>query len=237
MNNEENGCPRCSDYDQLKDELENNKKNADREVKDSLKKCETERKKVQKQLLTVGACAVVGATVLGKDFIDKVVEYIESFNSVKNAATNLVGQADTSTPPVEQKDTQKEEDDKEEEKKEEPKKKPNISMPTRYAGYGGFVAPLTQTKLGIDIFPEEKQKDFMMEYDMVSDMVYDTMNLTPLQDYTLAYNVEPPFTFPPFEVPYYEDYAGYSSGSIVPGPGVLAVLGVGLPFIKRRRRN
>ncbi len=231
MNNEENGCPRCSDYDQLKDELEHNKKNADREVKDSLKQCKTEKKKIQKQLLTVGACAVIGATILGKEFVDKIAEYIESFNSVKNAATDIIGQADSSTPPVEQKDTQKEEDDK-----EEPKKKPNISMPTRYAGYSGFVAPLTQTKLGLDIFPEEKQKDFLM--DMIEhDIMNDIIDPLTLQDYMLASMVEPQFTYTPFEIPYSEGYSGYEVTTPIPGPGVLGVLGVGLPFINRRRRH
>tara|TARA_R110000824_G_scaffold164452_2_gene340700 strand:- start:143 stop:853 length:711 start_codon:yes stop_codon:yes gene_type:complete len=91
------GCDRCSDYDKVKDELEGNKRKSQDEQKNALKKCETSKTKLQKKLLTVGAAAVVAGTILGKDFVDKVAQYIESFNSVKNSASKLIGKADVST--------------------------------------------------------------------------------------------------------------------------------------------
>ena len=37
MNDETKGCPRCSDYDKVKQELENNKSNREKETRDALK--------------------------------------------------------------------------------------------------------------------------------------------------------------------------------------------------------
>ena len=100
MKNDTNeGCPRCRDYEKVKDELESNKRKAQDDQKSALKRCEDSKAKLQKKLLTVGAAAVVGGTILGKDFVDKIAEYIESFNSVKDGATKLISKADIPTPP------------------------------------------------------------------------------------------------------------------------------------------
>ena len=100
MKNDTNeGCPRCRDYEKVKDELESNKRKAQDDQKSALKRCEDSKAKLQKKLLTVGAAAVVGGTILGKDFVDKIAEYIESFNSVKDGATKLITKADIPTPP------------------------------------------------------------------------------------------------------------------------------------------
>jgi hypothetical protein len=238
MNNEENGCPRCSDYDQLKDELEHNKKNADREVKDSLKQCQTEKKKIQKQLLTVGACAVIGGTILGKEFVDKIAEYIESFNSVKNAATDIIGQATPSTPPQGQSDTTEEKEEKDEKEEKKPNSKP-VTRPTMYAGsgYSPYTSKTSIPRIGI--FPEEKQNDFIM--DPYTEVMLNSIPPV-IEDDLLAFSASmppietTPFQYPPFDIPSYGGYAG-SEGYNIPGPGVLGVLGVSLPFINRRRRK
>ena len=101
MKNDTNeGCPRCRDYEKVKDELESNKRKAQDDQKSALKRCEDSKAKLQKKLLTVGAAAVVGGTILGKDFVDKIAEYIESFNSVKDGEPKLIGKADIPTPPT-----------------------------------------------------------------------------------------------------------------------------------------
>jgi hypothetical protein len=89
------GCPRCDDYDKIKDELESKKRHSQDEQKNALKRCEQGKAKLQKKLLTIGAIAIVAGTILGKDFVDMVADYINSFNDVKNAASKLVGMADT----------------------------------------------------------------------------------------------------------------------------------------------
>ena len=228
MDEKDSGCPRCSDYDKLKEELEHNKKNADREVKDSLKKCETDKKKIQKQLLTMGAVAIVAGTILGKDFVDKVTEWIESFNSAKKAATNLISSADTSTPatpPPPADDT----DEKKPEKKPTPKKTPQryaqapLMSPQPVPGvfsspFSSFVDPLSDDTLSMmDMFqPEENDfNSLALDLQMFNSVPFE-MNMsfdfpyTPIQESPVYYNI--------------------------PGPSVLATLGIGLFMTRRRRR-
>lgn len=90
MNDETNHCPRCSDYDKVKQELESNKFQREKQTKDALKHCKESKAKLQKKLLTFGAIAIVAGTLLGKDFVDTIVDYIESFNKVKDTATKLL---------------------------------------------------------------------------------------------------------------------------------------------------
>lgn len=227
MNNEDQGCPRCSDYDQLKDELEHNKKNADREVKDSLKKCETEKKKIQKQLLGIGAVAIVAGTVLGKEFVDKVAEWIESFNSAKNAATNLIGSADTASPapppPVD------DVDEKKPEKKPTPKKTParyaGIPMGTKPLPLGGFILPTSPYE---NIFGDDTLEVLSMftpEQNEFDPLVLD-LQLFSAMPYELDISFDFPYTPIQDEPVYYT----------VPGPGVLVTLGLGLFMTRKRRR-
>ena len=93
------GCPRCDDYDKIKDELESNKRKSQEEQKNALKRCEDSKKQLQKKLLTIGAIAIIAGTILGKEFVDKIAEYIDSFNKVKDTANQLISKADTPTPP------------------------------------------------------------------------------------------------------------------------------------------
>ncbi len=105
------GCPRCGDYDKIKDELESNKRKSQDEQKNALKRCEDSKKQLQKKLLTIGAAAIVAGTILGKDFVDKIADYIDSFNDVKSGASKLVGQADTPAPPQVAKKEEKQEEE------------------------------------------------------------------------------------------------------------------------------
>ena len=115
------GCSRCSDYDKLKDDLDNLKEKSKNEQREALKSCEQGRELLQKKLLKVGAVAVIGGTIVGKELIDKVANYIESFNKV----TDLISyNTPTSTAPVSspgvvvaENDADDKEDDKEDDKK------------------------------------------------------------------------------------------------------------------------
>ena len=227
MDEKDSGCPRCSDYDKLKEELDHNKKNADREVKDSLKKCETDKKKIQKQLLTMGAVAIVAGTILGKDFVDKVTEWIESFNSAKNAATNLIGSADTSppTPPPPADDA----DEKKPEKKPTPKK-----TPRRYAGVptgmpslplGGFSSPVSPYE---EIFRDDTLD--MMSMFTPEQNEFDSLALDLQMFSAVPFELDMSFDFPYTTI---QDEPVYYT---VPGPGVLATLGIGLFMTRKRRR-
>ena len=52
MKNDTNeGCPRCRDYEKVKDELESNKRKAQDDQKSALKSCEDSKAKLQKKLL------------------------------------------------------------------------------------------------------------------------------------------------------------------------------------------
>ena len=94
-------CPRCDDYDEVVEELKKEKDARERGAKDELRKCEeknkTRDKKIkglEKKILTMTIAAVVGGTIVGKDVLDKITEYIQSFNSIKDAATKLTTSVD-----------------------------------------------------------------------------------------------------------------------------------------------
>ena len=83
------GCPRCRDYEDLKRELENQKERLKEKQNKDLLSCEKEKKVLQKRVLQLGAAAVIGGTLLGKEFIDSVASYIESFNAVSNVLPSV----------------------------------------------------------------------------------------------------------------------------------------------------
>jgi hypothetical protein len=83
------GCPRCRDYEDLKRELENQKERLKEKQNKDLLSCEKEKKALQKKVLQFGAAAVIGGTILGKEFVDTVASYIESFSNVTNVMPNL----------------------------------------------------------------------------------------------------------------------------------------------------
>ena len=92
------GCPRCSDYDEVVEELKQEKDSREQKAKSELQKCEERHKKkdtkikgLEKKILAMTIAAVVGGTIIGKEFIDEIASYIKSFNSVKDTATKLIG--------------------------------------------------------------------------------------------------------------------------------------------------
>jgi len=112
------GCPRCDDYDEVVEELKKEKGNREQRTKSELQRCEDRHKKkdtkikgMEKKILTMTIIAVVAGTVLGKDFIDQIASYINSFNSVKDAASKLT----SSLPVTNENEVAKEENNNEEE--------------------------------------------------------------------------------------------------------------------------
>ena len=83
------GCPRCRDYEQLKRELDNQKEHLKEKQNKELLSCEKEKKLLQKKVLQYGAVAVIGGTILGKEFVDNVASYVESFGAVTNVMPNI----------------------------------------------------------------------------------------------------------------------------------------------------
>ena len=146
----DNGCDRCRDYDKVREELENNKRKSSDDQKNALKKCEESKSQLQKKLLTVGAVAIIGGTILGKDLVDKVAEYIESFNKVKDAATGLVGMATpTVNTPVDEKNNNDNDDVNEPEEESETKSSPRVPYTSGYAMDSLITSPLSYGDLGL----------------------------------------------------------------------------------------
>ena len=98
----ENRCPRCDDYDDVVEELKKEKDSREQRAKSELQKCEERHKKkdtkikgLEKKILTMTIAAVVGGTIVGKEFVDEITSYIKSFNSVKDSASKLISTSPT----------------------------------------------------------------------------------------------------------------------------------------------
>ena len=109
----------------------------------------------------VGIAAVIGGTVLGKEFVDKVVSYIESFNQVTNAVPGLVGSTVPSTgqkissqPSLSSLKTEKKDDDKKDQKDDDTSKS-RFSPYTNVNPYPVFASTEPFSYLTLDDFKKE----------------------------------------------------------------------------------
>lgn len=234
----EKGCPRCRDYESIKEQLENAKSQRNKEVSDKLRSCEDHTKHLQKKLMTVGAAAVVGGTVLGKDFVDKIAEYIESFTNVTNAAGGLIGAAPAAPPTIAQVDQPKQEK-KDEEKDEKDKDSDKddawaLDIPDfASTGFEGFIAgsvlaglyeepTLIEQALTQPVTEPEELLEVDVELEL-ADMEIETILDTP--PILLA------------EIPVYPSPVQEPFVAIVPAPGVLAFMPFVLWFGSRGRKR
>ena len=240
--NDTQGCPRCRDYDEIKNDLERQRERSQDHQRTALSDCETARTNLQRKLTRVGIAAVIGGTVMGKEFVDKIASYIESFNQVVNVAPNLVGSninsigggagggsssGAGSTPKKEQKE---EEDKEEEEKKADTPKRP-FSPYTNKNPYPIFasmdpepVEPLEKI-LNDAIAAENDQILSQLSFDF-SD--FDNRNIDLLTNqFAMDYRIA--------EVPNYSSVS-IPRSSTIPAPGSLAFLLLPLLFRNRRRR-
>ncbi len=229
MNQEESRCPRCSDYDKVKEELENNKRTSDKEVKDSLKNCESQKKKLQKQLLTAGAIAIIAGTILGKDFVDKVADYINSFNDVKNKATDLIGA--TIPIPIEQ-PTEVATIEKEEEI-QKPYLPPTAGYFTRTIDDDVFRTTSTTSLVDMALGMTDSLKDFNI---FLQNQTEEPIDLPLILDDFLYFNTSIEVGYQPsvFDIPY--RFTEQSPLTIVPAPGSLVLIGVAFASMTPRRR-
>lgn len=130
------GCLRCRDYDQVKSELESLKEKTESQQKSALRDCEQSKEVLQKKFLKVGAVAVIAGTVLGKEFVEKIVSYIETFNkvadvvSMNSSSPLMITQSDT-----ENNDQSKpSEEDENDEEKDDEDTKTAFDTPDLYLG-------------------------------------------------------------------------------------------------------
>tara|TARA_Y100001937_G_scaffold51780_1_gene71841 strand:- start:4535 stop:5230 length:696 start_codon:yes stop_codon:yes gene_type:complete len=227
-------CPYCSDYKELKQELEETKRNAEKETKDSLKKCECEKKKLRSKLIKLGIIIIIAGTLLGKEFVDKVSEYLDSFNKIKETSSELISNAT----PIERK----------------PASTSWPSFPKKRKGFDPISLSSLKTK-NIQLYEEDLTKSLDTTLVLPLDpTVFHSFKSLPyfdetLNDFNLDWSTyllyETSKELIPLDVTKFEDplniqfyYASTipSPASPIPGPGVLMSLAIGLVFIKKRKR-
>ena len=220
-------CPYCSDYESIKEELKETKRNAEKVVKDSLENCERERRKIKKQLMSIGIVVVVAGTLLGKEFVDKVAEYLESFNSVKDAGSDLISEA-------------------------LPKNSKNSSIPgpSFAAKPNGFTIDNYHVLKSTNIQLYQADLDLMSNNMSIVDIGFDASSFldvstrpdSPIKPFYTDWSYfmldeKPKQILPqgPFQFEGPLDIELYNTSS-VPGPGVLMCFALGLLFYKRKQR-
>ena len=237
--NDTEGCTRCRDYDQIKSDLEVERAKTRDHQRTALSDCEATRTNLQRKLTRVGIAAVVGGTVMGKEFVDKIATYIESFNQVVNVAPNLVGSnvpspggrvgggnSSSGVPNSKKGDEEKEE--KEEEKKADTPKRP-FSPYTNKNPYPIFasmdpepVGPLE--KILNDAIATENDQILSQLAFGFSDFSNNNRDLFSNQ-FAMDYRIP--------EVPRYSSVS-IPRSSTIPAPGSIALL---LPLLFRNRRR
>ena len=161
------GCPRCDDYDEVVEELKKEKDSHEQKTKSELHKCEERHKKkdtkikgLEKKILTMTIAAVVGGTIIGKEFIDEIASYLKSFNSVKNAADALSGSLPVIT-------VSKNDEENESEEMEEINDYSTITFAPRKPSMTEWPPMVTTNKVNFD---------FDQRFDIVSLIVEETLN-------------------------------------------------------------
>ena len=237
------GCSRCSDYDKLKDDLDNLNEKSKNEQREALKSCEHGRELLQKKLLKVGAIAVIGGTVVGKELIDKVAGYIESFNKV----TDMISyNTPTFTAPVSPPGVvvaQNDADDKEDDKKDDKKDKGNKPFVPPFLGpdpYDTFA--YTGSVLGGESYMDPIVESFLTNEMMSLSVLPDQFDMASLiQDFALADSlntIDYPWTNA-FELPSPVGSYDMQQAMIIPdaGTGIPFLFAVPVIGFMRRRRN
>ena len=181
-------CPRCDDYDDVVEELKKEKDSRERGAKDALHKCEernkTRDKKIkglEKKILTMTIAAVVGGTIVGKDVLDKIAEYIQSFNSIKDTATKLISTL-PNEPPEEKKD---------DEQVEELEYTRTLTLAPRKIDTSAW--PVLMSTSDIKAYQNKVNIDYMMSLSSLIDTPMDT--IPTITDIILDDLIETPFEF------------------------------------------
>jgi len=243
MNDADKGCPRCSDYDKVKQELESNKSQREKETKDALKQCKDSKARLQKKLLTLGAIAVVAGTLLGKDFVDTIASYIKSFNDVKDNATKLISSADAPVVEV-AKNEEKPEETKEEEKDESPPKRdwstalglspllPVRDFPTDMSAGMSFAEIIAMTSLA----NTSSQNIFTPTYDEMP-LLVSAQRIDDLTAFSQTMDMQIPYETYEDMGMYQTMQTPYETPAIVPSPSTLSLLLLGNALSSNRSRR
>tara|TARA_R100001082_G_C4358246_1_gene157979 strand:- start:476 stop:1252 length:777 start_codon:yes stop_codon:yes gene_type:complete len=258
MGNDTTRCPRCDDYDEVVEELKNEKELRDRESKDALRKCEEGHKKkdgqikgLEKKILTITIVAAVAGTVVGKEFIDKIASYIESFNSVKNAASGLVSTADITDSPPDQNqnsdsDSEKDSKDNEEEQNRPTTRRVYAALPTGNSPGWQSVASGRYSLGALSDFYNSSGNslvdDLLLGQTQNENILLDYMKMfadIPIDDFSFAFETPPDYYLEPNFM--FDSYAGQqeTSAVMVPelSPLIAFAFGVPIVFAPRRRRK
>ena len=114
------------------EEVENLKQQRTKEVKSLLDDCEQTRSQLQKKVTTMTVVVAVTGAVLGKEFVDKVADYIDSFNNATGlnlpTSMSMATPADSPPQPPQQQDKQ---DEKKEEEKTRRQGRKRTTFPSR----------------------------------------------------------------------------------------------------------
>lgn len=243
MNDADKGCPRCSDYDKVKQELENNKSQREKETRDALKQCKDSKARLQKRLLTLGAIAVVAGTLLGKDFVDTIASYIKSFNDVKDNATKLISSADAPVVEV-AKNEEKPEETKEEEKDESLPERdwftalglspliPSRDFPVDMSAGMSFAEILAMTSLA----NTSSQNIFTPTYDEMP-LLVSAQRIDDLTAFTQTMDMQMPYETYEDMGMYQTMQTPYETPAIVPSPSTLSLLLLGNVLSSNRSRR
>mgnify|MGYP003139388489 CR=1 FL=1 len=219
MSEDRNSCPRCADYDRVVEE-----------------DCEQTRSQLQKKVTTMTVVAAVTGAVLGKEFVDKVADYIDSFNNATglNLPTpmSMATPADSPPQPPQQQDKQ---DEKKEEKDEEDKDERELPF------LPGPLLPLTRdtalasldevfnddvidawfgsSQVSLSALEEEETEEELMEE---------------LVELEMAIMLDTP-SLVEFQLPY-EEFIDTPQAAFIPAPSTLTMFLLPLSFARTRRR-
>lgn len=239
MSEDRNSCPRCADYDRVVEEVENLKQQRTKEVKSLLDDCEKTRSQLQKKVTTMTVVAAVTGAVLGKEFVDKVADYIDSFNNATGLnLPNTVGMA-TPAPLVapDQKEIKNEEKDEKEEDEKEDKDLPYLpgGLLPEYANSSpfGFYETYDDSLSSILQYPSLGQ--------IVRSAELSEPDMVDLVDITNSMNIFTPTDPPLLAVRWPMDqseliYTIRPEPFVIPAPSSLFAFLFVLPFMRTRRR-
>jgi hypothetical protein len=238
-------CPRCDDYDEVVEELKKEKDTRERGAKDELRKCEEKNKSrdkkikgLEKKILAMTIAAVVGGTIVGKDVLDKITEYIQSFNSIKDAATKLTTSVDN--------DSNKEVVKNDDEQIEETEYVRTLTLAPRKIDTGEW--PSLMSTSDIKAYQSRTKVDYGLplssfidipniEMLSVTDIIIQDMIDKPIDffetELVLIGDILPPIELTPMEFPS-EPYTFFASS--VPESSTLVVM-AGFPVLFSRRRR
>ncbi len=184
FNEPSEGCPRCQDYDDIKSELDDLKDIRQEEKENLLEDCKETKAKLQKKLTAAGIIAIVGLTILGQEFVDKITSRVEGVKNIINVTDDIVSMTtpNSTSPPIKTAD----QEEKQENNVDEVNKP--LTIPFRpYNDDDIFKVVANSTDFSFD---EETDNIFFIEYDFY-EKITDYYVTDVLDSYRLEIGIEP----------------------------------------------